>query len=498
MNPLLDYVYILDRDSFYNRKAKKPISEFSFADKLRKFSSEYESLERLTETLRVLKQRGIKYKDLDENKADLEALYCEVKEKLPFYWHTTLDGHESLYFVNSNREVTLIMGEDNDGLISSLRSDKDMFASIVGAFEQSETLGKANAKMELKDYLVRVLNRLKLDPDKQLETKPALLSWSTEDFAFKKFDPTLLLEAPSPNWDQFCARLDYPDVFRAWVWSVFEPSNDGRQLLWIRGGGNDGKSRAISALMQIYGTPYTAALLNGDTDSQFFYSKIYGKRFTVYDDCKNTRLISSEKVHSMLGKGVVSVEHKFGQPFTAEVFTKILVGSNYYPEIDFFRNNERSRLICLTVKQFGTGVEADAKFTEKLISEQYGFLWKCREAYERYCTDGVMIQTPGPLRETMRENCASETSKALEEFIDEKMHFDSSKSYERAKLLSDLVHYIAESGLVWASKFAMNDLKKILEDRGIKQEKQTIRGKIVYVYKGIGPISSSQSLKVVE
>lgn len=497
MNPLLEYVYISDRGSFYNRRAKKPISESGFIEKLRKFSQDYEDINRVAECVNLLKQRGISYKDLDTS-IDIESLYSEVKEKLPFYWHTNLEGQEFLYFSTASREVTLILGDDIDGLLKSLKSNKVAYAEVVNMFHSSELLSKSNQKLELQTYLQKILSRLKLDPDKQLEEKPKLLSWEVNDYAFKKFNPELLIEGSTATWNQFLARVDYPEVFKSWVWSIFEPENDGRQLLWLRGGGNDGKSRVISALMQIYGLPYTAALLNGDTDSQFFYSKIYGKRFTVYDDCKNPRLISSEKIHSMLGKGVVSVEHKFGQPFTAEVFTKILVGSNYYPEIDFYRNNERSRLLCLTVKQYGTGLEADSQFTQKLVAEQYAFLHACRESYQQHCTDGVIIRIPDTMYDTMKENCASETSKLLEEFISEKMEFDLTKTYERAKLHSDLVTYIAESGTNWSSKFAMNDLKKVLEDKKVKQARIKSRGKTIYVYEGIGPVQNTAGLKVVE
>lgn len=495
MNPLLEYVYITDKESFYNRKARRPISEMSFVDKLRKWNSEYESAERVLETLRLLKSRGIKFRDLDEGSADTESLYAEVKEILPFYWVASTEGQEFLYFVSETKEVTLLLGDGIDGLLGSLKANKEAYEKVFNAFSTSDILQKANSKMELKTYLQRILDRLRLDPDKQLPEKPKLLSWEPSEFAFKKFDPSQLDDFPCPTWDQFCARLDYPEIFQAWVWSVFEPSNDGRQLLWIRGTGNDGKSRVLSALMQIYGTAYTASLVNGDVDSQFFYSKIYGKRLTIYDDCKNPRLISSEKVHSILGKGVVSVEHKFGQPFTAEIFSKILVGSNYFPEIDFFRNNEKSRLLCLTVQQYGNGSDADARFTEKLIEEQYGFLFKCKRAYEKHCLDGVMIQVSPEMLEVMKENCASENSKTLEEFINDKIIFteEAGAIYERGKLYSDLVQYLLEAGLNWQPKFAMNDLKKILEDRKIKQVKLKVRGKLNYVYVGIKPAEPTAS-----
>lgn len=499
MNPLLEYVYITDKESFYNRKARRAISEISFVEKLRKWNSEYESFERVSEVLRNLKSRGIKFRDLDEGSADTESLYAEVKEMLPFYWQSTVDGQEFLYCVNAEKEVTLILGDGIDGLLGSLKSNKEVYEKMFNAFVTSEVLAKANSKMELKNYLERVLDRVKLDPEKQLVDKPKLLSWNKDEFAFKKFDPTKLDDFPCPTWDQFCARLDYPEIFLAWVWSVFEPSNDGRQLLWIRGTGNDGKSRVLSALMQIYGIPYTASLVNGDVESNFFYSKIYGKRLTIYDDCKNPRLISAEKIHSILGKGVVSVEHKFGQPFTAEIFSKILVGSNYYPEIDFFRNNEKSRLLCLTVKQYGNGSDADARFTEKLIEEQYGFLYKCKKAYDKHCLDGVMLTVLPEMFDAMKENCASDNSKVLEEFIEDRLEFASEENavYERSKLYADLVHYIAESGVVWNTKFAMNDLKKVLEDKKIKQVKIKHRGKSTYVYQGIKPKLETVTIKAV-
>lgn len=487
LNPLVDYVYITDQGCFFNRKLKRKVSEQTIIDRLKQFSNEYEDVGAALECLQLIKSNGIKYQDMFEPELTTDALYNEVRDYLPFMWHTTVEGQEFLYYVTENREVTLILGDASDSMLLSLKAIPAAFDRVVQIYNESELLSKSKHKPDLQIYLDKVLKRLRLDTSKRLTTKPALLSWNSDDYAFKKFDPNQLVPTETPTWDEFCARLDYPDVFKAWIWSVFEPSNDGRQLLWIRGGGNDGKSRVISALMQIYGMPYTASLVTGDTESQFFYSKVYGKRFTVYDDCKNPRLISSEKIHSMLGKGAVSVEHKFGQPFTAEVFTKILVGSNYYPEIDFFRNNEKTRLICLTVSKYGNGTDADPKFTDKLIAEQYGFLHKCKVAYEAYCFNGVTIYTPPELIETMKDHCASENSKALEEFIDERIIFDAEGTYERNRLFLDLANYIVANALDWKTKFAVNDLKKLLEDKQLKLEKTVIGGRKLYVYRGIKP-----------
>jgi hypothetical protein len=109
--------------------------------------------------------------------------------------------------------------------------------------------------------------------------------------------------------------------------------------------------------------------------------------------------------------------------------------------------------------------------------------------YEKHCTDGVMINQPAELQAAIKENCASENSKLLEEFIEDRIIFteDQDAVYERSKLHSDLVQYIADSGIIWNTKFAMNDLKKVLEDRHIKQIKIKLKNRTAYVYSGIKP-----------
>lgn len=488
MNALTDYIYLTDKKHFINIKKKTPVSEAFMMQILAKSDPKFQDSMAAAKCIAAMKEVGTTQSALS-NKASTEDLYEEVRHLLPFYFMTATNSRRNVYFLNEQNEATLLLDAKPADLVSSLLSSKPIYQSILEVYKNSEILGRQTIKMELQTYLEKITQRVLLDQEKFLDEEPKLLSWEPGDIAFKKFDPEQLQEGSYDTWKQFLDRLDFPQVFMAWVWSVFDPENEGRQLLWIKGNGNDGKSRVISALMDIYGKEYTAALVQGDVGSNFFFSKIYGKRFTVYDDCKQTNLITYEKIHTILGKGEAAIEYKSQNVFTGNVYSKIIVGSNMYPEVSFFKNNEKTRLICLTVKTFKDGSTSDNRFKEKLVEEKYAFLHACKKCYEVLCQDGSYITLPDELQEKIRRHCSSQKSLDITGFAEEKLVFDSKRYVESRELKKNLNEYLAEVGSVYKAKehsHAFNDLRQYFLDKKLDETIMKVGGRQAHVFKGVG------------
>lgn len=487
MTAFTDYIYLKDKNHFVNLKKKTPISEAFMMQLLAKQDPKYQDAMEAAKCIASMKEMGVTQNDLS-NKASVEDIYAEAKSKLPFKYIAKKRGGRAVYFIDNNNEATLLEGITKEDLITSLISSPEAHEAMQSLYDSSQTLSKQQTKIDLKTYLEKIMDRMLLDPEKRLEEEPKLISWSPSEVAFKKFEPDLLQEGSYDTWKEFLNRLDYPQVFMAWVWSVFEPENDGRQLMWLKGNGNDGKSRVISALMEMYGRDYTAALVTGDTASDFFFSKIYGKRFTVYDDCKQTDLITYEKIHMILGKGEAAIEYKGQNAFTGNVYSKIIVGSNMLPEISYEKNNERTRLICLTVKRFQNGDTSDNKFQEKLLSEKYAFLFACRKCYEVLCHDGVSIKLPEELKQKIKYQCTSQKSLDLMAFVQEKLIFDQSRYVESSKLKNCLADFLVDRNSDYKKnlKYAFTDLRRHLADKDLDESMIKIDEKHLHGFIGVG------------
>ena len=399
---LENYCYLKDKSSFYNRKSKKPIQEDTVLKAILAEKPEWRrDIVKATEALELMKEAGINYTDLGEKplRIDPESIYEASSELLPYKWLTRLDGEEAFYHISPENEATALLGVTAEDFVSSIRSNRELFAALYDRFKDIKN-ENPKLKLEFKNYLKLLFEELRMDPDRALEQPPRLISWDHNELAFKQFNPELLVDQPTPTWDQFLSRVDYPNVFLAWVWSVFDPENMGRQALWLYGKGADGKSRVLVALTEIFGKRQTGSVSQDGINGQFFYSKVYGKRLTIYGDCKNTRLISQGKIHSLLGGDYVQIESKGRDAFHDRVYSRLLVSANDHPEIDFSLKNESSRIIELCIDSVDKSLaEGDRNFESNLVTEQWGFLYKCRQAYAELCPSRMEIRLPKELKD---------------------------------------------------------------------------------------------------
>jgi hypothetical protein len=211
-------------------------------------------------------------------------------------------------------------------------------------------------------------------------------------------------------------------------------------------GGGTGKSSMTGALIDFLGEQHVAAIGKDSLTNQFGFSSIYGKRLIVYGDCKNARILRTEKVHSILGGDTVSIERKNLQPFAGRVYGKLLIGSNIAPEINHEHYNEVSRLIYIplgddddsTKKQYcllddngnlvrdeeGKYINIGGNLRQLLLQEMEAFLFKCRTDYESLCPNGQDIYISDSLRSLGRDVCVSTDELVLDSFADAILEFN--------------------------------------------------------------------------
>jgi hypothetical protein len=210
-----------------------------------------------------------------------------------------------------------------------------------------------------------------------------------ERLSFKRFKwkPQ---EGAFAAWEEFLMRLSDRDAFMAWIWSVFEERNVGRQYLWLHGeNGEDGKSVVGRLLAETFGNAATGITGGNLRELRFFYASIWGKRLVLYADCKNAKLGMHEVVRAMTSGDPVQVEVKNGPTFSAVLHSKLLVMSNYAPDITS-GNADLSRCVYITVSESKT--KDDPTWESRLRAELPAFLHACREVYSDRCPHHGKVQ----------------------------------------------------------------------------------------------------------
>jgi len=189
------------------------------------------------------------------------------------------------------------------------------------------------------------------------------------------------------NWDawrEFTSRLAAPAAFMAFVWSIFEYRHAGRQLCWLRGDGEDGKTVVANELLnQIRGA---GCVLDDERltgpGKRFAIASAFDKRLVVVPDTKNRNLAMVGLIHQLTGGDSMNVEGKGLPPFTARPRVRVLTHANPSPRITRSRSNT-SRLMLIEVQPRAGGTDPE---WPGLIHAQFpAFLEACQAIYAEVC-----------------------------------------------------------------------------------------------------------------
>lgn len=419
------------------------------------------------------------YKELDQLEGNNDSIYQAMKEVFPFYWYAKPDGQQVYYKLltpSQNYMVLPVINQSVNGIINAIRADKDLLTRYTEFW-------RSNYPDKTFDWLIQqIVGSWSLDPDKGLDAEPDMITWDNTKVAFKYFNPASIREGATPAWDQWLARLSYPDIFMAWVWSIFDPSNKGRQALWVHGGGFDGKSTVARAIQRIFGDIGSTSISQNAYHSQFFFSNVYGKRLAIYGDCKNSQVIKSEKIHSLLGGDIVSVEAKGEQAFMGKVFAKLLILSNVAPLIDTRKTNEITRILYMKVKK-PDSEDGSLTWEDELVEEKDAFLYRCRESYAALCPSGVEIKMPESMVAELDSVNTDISQDVVEKFVETQVDAEETSQARISDIMRVFKKYAKEYGVPSDKiEYLHSDLRSRLSE---KKGMQVIRRGGAIFYGGI-------------
>lgn len=311
-------------------------------------------------------------------------------------------------------------------------------------------------------------------------------------FHFYDLESVKSVEGQYPAWDEFLTRFseEEADVFKAFVWSIFDAENRGRQCLYLIDKGYSGKSAVINAIANAIGSELHVALSKDSLSNQFAFSKIWDKRFVTIGDNKNPNLVRSQAMHSMLGGDIVDVEYKGRDPFPSRLQCKVFVASNVHLNIDVKARNEYTRVLPIHPDDsdealIARGIAAldedgnprrtsdgniivvgDPTWEGRLIDEFRAFLSSCYPVYQRMCPKRMDIIIPERSAEILA-TFDDDRAALLEEILDR--HFEITKDetdfIERARMQRAFVEAQKDDDTYKEARLTFAEWKEFLRRR---------------------------------
>lgn len=318
-------------------------------------------------------------------------------------------------------------------------------------------------------------------------------------FHFYDLEAAKTVSGDYPAWKEFLDRFteEEADVFRAFIWSVFDSENRGRQCLYMLDRGYSGKSAVINAISNAIGAELHVALSKNSLSNQFAFSKVWDKRFVTIGDNKNQNLIRSQAMHSLLGGDIVDVEYKGRDTFSSRLQCKVFVSSNVPLSIDVKARNEYTRVLPIhpddsdeaLIRRGIAALDADGNpmrmsngniivigdptWEDRLKEEFPAFLASCYPVYQRICPKRMDIIIPERSTEILA-TFDDDRSALLEEILD--MNFEVTNEetdfIERARMQRAFVESQKDDETYKEAHLTYTEWKEFLRRRYNLEAKQ--------------------------
>jgi hypothetical protein len=372
------------------------------------------------------------------NNVTLSRIYELLKKENYFYLHAANEEgtiYDILLLTNRETNTYSFLGQVGN---------KDIFMFVVNAIDMSPNARLKEWFLEItelgrgafrnKQHVVEVLLGI-IGPMKEYRIEDIMTMTNNPDKPnYNYLDLGIyekLPDIPTPAWDEFIqlfACEEKSELFRAWVYSIFLAVNKGRQWLWIQGSGSDGKSSVVNAIQkymdQYFGkgkSYHTAA--HDAFKNQFFGSNVYNKRLLIFGDNRDRSLFKVARYLGISGGDHMSIEFKYGHAFSARVYTKILVISNFDPYINFTLAAETSRAIVLNLDPAACAHakrtrKEESSYEERLVQEFPTFMKSCKASYYRCVKPGSYdLIIPPKIVAEMKATCASNDYTMIQYFL---------------------------------------------------------------------------------
>lgn len=402
-------------------------------------------------------------------KVPMHQLYEDVKNSIPVLFYFDSQNTRQTFRVHENNRVSRVGAVNDDSIISALMADKPVWQQLKDYFHNDPMCAdyRTQSFMTFMKDLCR--NHLFADEEKVITAVPPALSISPTDYSFHKINLATIVAGPTPAWDEFLNRTDQAELFMAWVWSIIEPTNTVRQLLWMKGPGQDGKSSVQKALMSFLGVEACAAMKDVDSNNQFFLGNVEGKVLLTYPDCSTSTLLYNDYIRAITGGDIASIERKGQQAYAGSVKAKVFVTSNKFPRINPRNKHQVSRLLLVTVKPATTN---DATFENRLIAEMPAFMYRCQQMWDKHANIGKdNINISAEQLAFMTANCKSRVYIQADSFWRNYMQFNPDSICLAADLSTGLAFFCSKNNVSAKQReFIENEIQDMLSNMGIDLE----------------------------
>jgi putative DNA primase/helicase len=228
-----------------------------------------------------------------------------------------------------------------------------------------------------------------------------LMPHKREDMLSKLANVDYNPEAQCPQWDAhlnliFNNNQELIKDFQKIAGYCLLSGNPDAKIFILCGRGRNGKSATLAVFQYIFGTyscsiaPESLMHKRGETVRTDLLHML-GARMIISVEPEQHSRLNASLIKSATGGDTLTARHLYGEEVDFKLIGKILLATNYKPEIHDQSTAMWERVVLIPFEVYIPPDQQDSDIVAKLITESAGILNWCVEGLKKYRADGRLI-----------------------------------------------------------------------------------------------------------
>ena len=161
-----------------------------------------------------------------------------------------------------------------------------------------------------------------------------------------------------------------------WFGYLITPSTKHQLMLWLYGGGANGKSVITRMARELLGTDNVSSIPLAQLGNRFIGAELVGKLANIVDEIATNGLMQEDELKKIVSGDPITVERKNKDPFVFTPTARIFAATNTLPPSKDSTHGLDRRLTIMPCNRTFRPEEMDRDLVDKLIDELPGiFVW---------------------------------------------------------------------------------------------------------------------------
>jgi putative DNA primase/helicase len=169
-------------------------------------------------------------------------------------------------------------------------------------------------------------------------------------------------------------KIEKIQLLQDWFGYCLVPDNSQQKLLWLVGGGGNGKSVLLEILTHLVGHKNISNAHIERLGDKFVRAELEGKLINISAEMGAEATVSDGYLKTIVSGEDLEAERKFKPSFTFKPYVRLIGSTNHLPRLQDLSDGFFRRTIILTFNRKFTDDNRDPKLIAKLLAELPGIL----------------------------------------------------------------------------------------------------------------------------